>query len=197
MFQEQKFMIHTQKELRDCLKIDNQFCRNYATIGKFKHQMHVSPISDQWYIWEYIKALRYCEYHLNNEGILHKICTKWYLFKLRRYARITGFQIHPNTIGPGVTIWHWGSIIINPKAKIGKNCTLNPMVIIGHKVPGEPAPQIGDNVFIGGGAKIIGNIKIGNNVTIAPNAVVVKNIPDNCIVGGVPAKIIRKRKSAL
>jgi len=115
---------------------------------------------------------------------------KWYLYKLRKLSRITDFQIPPGTIDAGLTIWHWGPIIINPAVRIGRNCTLNPMVIIGHKIPGEPAPQIGDNVFIGGGSKIIGAITIGNNVTIAPNAVVVKNIPDNCIVGGIPCKII-------
>jgi serine O-acetyltransferase len=50
--------------------------------------------------------------------------------------------------------------------------------------------KIGNNVFIGGGAKIIGDIKIGDNVTIAPNAVVVKDVNKNCIVGGVPSKVI-------
>lgn len=119
---------------------------------------------------------------------------KWSLHRLRKLSRITGFQIPPRTIESGLTIWHWGPIIVNPAAKIGKNCTLNPMVIIGHKTPGELAPQIGDNVFIGGGAKIIGAIHIGNNVTIAPNAVVVKDVEDNCIVGGVPCQVIGYNK---
>lgn len=144
-------MIKSSKELRECLEQDARFCKGQHNFSRVVHQINASPISDQWYIWKYIKTLRYCEYHQNQGGLLHKLCTKWYLFKLRRYARITGFQIHPNTIEAGLTIWHWGPIIINPIAKIGKNCTLNPMVIIGHKVPGEPAPQIGDNVFIGGG----------------------------------------------
>lgn len=55
-------------------------------------------------------------------------------------------------------------------------------------------PKIGENVFIGLGAKVLGDIKIGNNVTIAPNAVVVKDVPDNAVVGGVPAKIIKMKK---
>ena len=58
-------------------------------------------------------------------------------------------------------------------------------------MPNESAPHIGDNVFVGGGAKIIGDIYIGNNVSIAPNAAVVKDVPDNAVVGGVPCKILK------
>jgi serine O-acetyltransferase len=119
---------------------------------------------------------------------------RWYLHKLRKISRVTGFQIPPNTIGKGLTIWHWGPVIINPAVRIGENCTLNPMVIIGHKVPGEPAPTIGNNVFISGGAKIIGDITIDDNVIIAPNAVVVKDVPSNVVVGGIPCMIIRDNR---
>jgi serine O-acetyltransferase len=95
-------------------------------------------------------------------------------------------------VGAGLTIWHWGPIIVNPNVRIGEKCTLNPMVIIGHKNEGEVAPKIGNNVFIGGGAKVIGDIIIGDNVTIAPNAVVVKDVKDNCVVGGVTSKVLKK-----
>lgn len=64
---------------------------------------------------------------------------------------------------------------------------------IGHKSRGTGAPQIGDNCFIGAGAKIFDNICIGDNVTVAQNAVVTKDVPENCIVGGVPAKIIKMK----
>lgn len=70
-----------------------------------------------------------------------------------------------------IQIWHYGSSIVNASAKIGKNLTIYPGVIIGAKDGG--CPNIGDNVFIGAGAKVFGSITIGNNVTIAANAVVV------------------------
>lgn len=101
---------------------------------------------------------------------------------LRKYSHITGFQIPPHTCGKGLTIWHWGPIIINPASKIGDNCTLYPGVLIGHKIPGGGAATIGNNVFIGAGTKIIGPVKIGNNVTIGQNCVITKNIPDNSVV---------------
>lgn len=115
----------------------------------------------------------------------------WYFYKLRCLSYKTGIQIPPNACGPGLQIWHYGYIIINQSTHIGKNLTIYPGVEIGHKIPGGGCPKIGNNVFIGAGAKVFGNIKIGNNVTIASNAVVLKDIPDNAVVGGVPAKIIK------
>lgn len=186
-------MISSRKILRSYIAADSLSYKAVIGLRRYKHQMGSDPIADQWYIWRYIRTMRYCEYHKNKKGLIHKIILRWYLYKLRRFSRITGFQIPPNTVGKGLTIWHWGPIIVNPIVKIGENCTLNPMVIIGHKVPGEPAPVIGNNVFIGGGAKIIGNIKIGDNVTIAPNAVVVKDVPSNVVVGGIPSRIIKNK----
>ena len=129
------------------------------------------------------KALRYVEYYQNtSRGTISKFLMLWWLRKLRKYSHITSFQIPPNVCGKGLTIWHWGPIIINPTAKIGKNCTLYPGVLIGHKYPGNGSAIIGDNVFIGAGTKIIGPVKIGNNVTIGQNCVITKDIPDNSVV---------------
>lgn len=101
-----------------------------------------------------------------------------------------GYQIGLNTLGFGVRFYHRGWCIINGKAKVGKNVTLYPRVCVGQKSPSE-VPEIGDNCFIGLSAKVMGKVKVGNNVTIAPNAVVTHDVPDNCVVAGVPAKIIK------
>lgn len=74
--------------------------------------------------------------------------------------------------------------------KIGSNCRVFQQVTIGWN--GGKRPVIGDNVIICCGAKVIGGITVGNNVTIGANAVVCKDVPDNCVVGGVPAKIIKR-----
>lgn len=187
-------MINSRKDLQEYIESDSQNYKAVIGLKRFRHQLGSDPIADQWYIWKYIKTMRYCEYHINRNRFLNKVMLRWYLHKLRKFSRITGFQIPPNTIGKGLTIWHWGPIIVNPAVRIGEKCTLNPMVIIGHKVPGEQAPAIGNNVFIGGGAKIIGDINIGDNVTIAPNAVVVKDVPSNVVVGGIPCEIIRDNR---
>jgi serine O-acetyltransferase len=90
-------------------------------------------------------------------------------------------------IGEGTRFGYGGiGVVVHAKAKIGENCVIGQNVTIGSR--GE-APVIGNNVFISPGAKCIGG-KIGNNVIVGANAVVTKDIPDNCVVAGVPAKII-------
>lgn len=91
-------------------------------------------------------------------------------------------------IGGGMIVQHGFSTIINAK-KIGKNFHVYQQVTIGYN--GTEAPVIGDNVRVCCGAKVIGGIHIGNNVVVGANAVVCKDVPDNVIVAGVPAKIIR------
>jgi serine O-acetyltransferase len=92
-------------------------------------------------------------------------------------------------IGAGLFVQHGFSTII--MADLGENCWINQQVTIGHKDK-SGRPQIGNNVRITAGAKVLGNIKIGDNVTVGANAVVVKDIPDNCVVVGIPARIIKK-----
>lgn len=84
-------------------------------------------------------------------------------------------------------------IYISPYASFGTNVTILPQAIIGVKNSFDlSSPIIGDNVYIGAGAKILGGIVVGNNVTIGANAVVTKDVPDDCIVVGNPAVIRRK-----
>ncbi len=85
-------------------------------------------------------------------------------------------------------------IIVSHYAHIGKDAWIAQQVTIGQAIDKNVAPTIGNNVIIGAGAKIMGDITIGDNVTIGANAVVTKNIPSNCVVGGVPAKIIKYKE---
>jgi serine O-acetyltransferase len=110
------------------------------------------------------------------------------------YEILTGINIPVGTkIGGGLRVYHFGTIIINKKSIIGENCKIRPCVVIGNKNDNGSSPIIGDNCNIGAGAKILGEIVIGNNVTIGANAVVVKDVPDNCIAIGIPA-INNKKK---
>ena len=121
---------------------------------------------------------------------------KWYYrFMYHALSVKLGFSIPHNIFGPGLAIVHYGTIVISPKCKIGKNCRIHAGVNIG-AYGGEEAAAIGDNVYIGPGAKIIGSVKIGNNSVIGANAVVTKDVPDGVTVGGVPAKIISTNNSS-
>ena len=82
-------------------------------------------------------------------------------------------------------------VYIHPKAKIGKNCIIAHQVSIGGRSQQKGLPVLGDEVYVGVGAKIMGQVNIGDNVVIGVNAVVVKDIESGCVVGGVPAKVIK------
>jgi len=90
---------------------------------------------------------------------------------------------------------HFGGIIVSGYAKFGDNCRIRNGVVVGLRRVEEPrAPVIGNNVDIGAGAKILGPISIGSNVAIGANAVVIDDVPDNCIAAGVPA-VVKPRRS--
>ena len=96
-------------------------------------------------------------------------------------------------IGPGLRIYHYGTIVINPKAIIGKNFSIHHGCTIGVKNSYYDQVIVGDNVTMGAGAKVLGNIHIGNNVTIGANAVVLTDVPDNSVAVGIPAKVFPKK----
>lgn len=145
--------------------------------------------NEKWFIYHYIKHLRCVEYYKGR----NKFLFLWHFFRYKRLGFKLRFTIYPNTVGPGLRIYHTGDFIhIGPNVRIGRNCTLLPGVVFGNKheySDGEEV-SVGDNCYFGLGAKIFGSVKIGNNVTVGANSVVTKDIPDNAVVGGVPARII-------
>lgn len=154
--------------------------------------------SETWMIYSYMRNLRFYEYYTNNR--------RWYTLPmyiyhclLYRYRSLkTRISIPVNVVGPGFYFVHPGFLRINPDVKIGRNVTVLPNVLIGRKRPDLMANiVIGDNCYIATGVTILGPVNIGNNVTIAANSVVIKDIPDNCVVSGVPAKIIRQNGKKL
>lgn len=110
--------------------------------------------------------------------------------------RKTGIEIHPGAIiGENLFIDHGNGVVIGQTAIIGNNVLLYHGVTLGGtgSEAGKRHPTIGNNVVIGAGAKVLGNIEIGDNVKIGANAVVLKDVPDNATVVGVPAKVVKIR----
>lgn len=149
-------------------------------------------------IWRFERTLRRAEYLLNcRKDFIGKINYVLIKIKLRRLSYKLGFSISENVFCEGLSIAHYGNIVINSKCKIGKNCRIHVGVNIGSDArDSTKVPQIGDNVYIGPGAKIFGAINIGDNTVIGANAVVSKSFPEgNVTLGGIPAKVISKDNS--
>lgn len=102
------------------------------------------------------------------------------------------------SIGPGFYIAHIGGVHINPQVVIGSNCDFAHRVTIGVSAMGRPgAPVVGDDVYIGAGATLVGKIKVGNGAKIAANTLVMSNIPEGATVMGVPGRIVMRRPAAV
>ena len=122
----------------------------------------------------------------------HHFLSRW---MLRRCSLKTGIQIGWHTrIGEGLVLVHCGNIAVNNEAVIGKNCTMYHGVTVGMEFRGERKgnPVIGDSVWIGSNACVVGNITIGDDVLIAPLSFVNFDVPSHSIVIGNPAKIIHR-----
>lgn len=140
---------------------------------------------------KFIKAFRKAQYYKSKNKLL------WVLWEIRkrRLSRRTHIQIPTSTkIGAGFYIGHCGRIIINPNAVLGKNINIATGVTIGQTNRGKlkGVPTIGNNVWIGTNAVIVGKITIGDDVLIAPNAYVNFDVPEHSIVMGNPATIIHR-----
>ena len=109
---------------------------------------------------------------------------------------ITGISLPASArIGKGFYVGHFSGIILHSNTVMGENCSVGPGVVIGTRGGGNTGvPVLGDHVYVGAGAKILGGITIGNHIKIGANSVVIKDVLDGAIVVGVPAKMIKRQE---
>ena len=182
-------MIQTKDDLRTYIKQD-------AIALKCDGKKRPRLFGDE--IWKFQRTLRKLEYYTNrgNHNKLFKLKSLITRFRFKRLSIKLGFSIPINVFEEGLSIAHYGYIVVNKHAKVGKNCRIQEGVTIGATNGNTNAPKIGDNVFIGSGAKIIGDISIADDVAIGANAVVVKSIMEgSATYAGVPAKKISDNNS--
>ena len=158
--------------------------------------------------FRYLNSFRRTQYYYlqkmsSPKGFYHLRCSlafKFYNAGLDRKSRRYHFQIPYDTrIGKGLYIAHYGRIIIHPRTSIGHNVNISTGVVIGTQFRGakKGSPDIGNYVWIGANAIIVGKIRVGNNVLIAPGAYVNFDVPDNSIVIGNPGLIRRSSGATL
>jgi len=150
------------------------------------------------YEWKFQRRLRKVEYYLNcKQSVFWR---PLFFIALYRYYSLgvrIGFSIPPNVFGPGLCLAHRGTIVVSESAKIGANCRVHACVNIGAKAgSADLAPTIGNNVYIGPGAKIFGPIQIADDIAIGANAVVNSSFRERAIdIAGAPARKVGEKGS--
>ena len=132
-------------------------------------------------------------------ALLRKLLSFIYKVLFKFVQIITGVELTCEVeVGRNFVIDHFGGIVISGYARFGDDCRIRNGVVVGLKNVSEPtAPVIGNNVDIGAGAKLLGNIRIGDNVVIGSNAVVLIDVPDNSLAVGVPATVKARKHEAV
>ncbi len=142
-------------------------------------------------IWKFQKALRRFEYALNCKRGKWWRPYLWYLqWRHKRLGIRLGFSIPPNVFGPGLSIAHPGTLIVNAHVRVGRNCRIHNCVHLATQAGVDNAcPRIGDNVFIAPGVVIVGNIEIADDIAVGANAFVNRSFTDPGItIAGIPAR---------
>ena len=124
-------------------------------------------------------------------GIIKWIGGRWYGLLYRMIETLTGISLSRAVeVGPGLLIYHFGTIVVHKDVKIGANCTLRQGVTIGNRVEGGPVPVLEDDVELGAYAQILGGVRIGKGAKIGAMSVVLCDVPPDATAVGVPARII-------
>lgn len=140
----------------------------------------------------FLYYMRHVEFFRNVNSKCAKYLLPYYTFKFRWVGRQLGYSIGLNTCGPGLSLPHYGTIIISGEAHLGANCRVHACVNIGASAGKSAAPIIGDNVYIGPSCVLFGGITIGSNNTIGANATVNKSFQqENVIIAGTPACVLK------
>ncbi len=182
-------MIRTKQELAEYLSADAK--ANGRTTVKAKRFGDL--------IWKFQVALRHHEYQINRTDAMKRLAVVSRAYARLRFHRLSlklGFSIPPNVFDKGLSIAHYGTIVVSKAARVGAYCRIHEGVTIGATNGSDKAATIGERVFLASGAKVIGEVTVADDVAIAANAVVTKSIEEaGTTWGGIPAKKISDRDS--
>lgn len=187
-------MINTKERLFSCLKYEKQIYSDYMFNSKARFVMSRIKREPARMIYAYIRYSRHADYYQSTrEGIpfLNSLLYLYFTIKKNRLGEKLGLEVSTKNIEEGLLIYHYNNVV-NGYSIIGKNCHLHGDNCIGNNGKSNVCPTLGDNVSVGVGAKIIGEVTIANDVKIAAGAVVVTSFLESGItIGGIPAKKIK------
>lgn len=184
-------MINNRHTLNEYLNCEKQYYLPENLFSILRMRLLCAP---EYQIWHYQKCLRLSEYHFNTG---HRLRYAYYRRRKNIEGARLGIYINHNSVGKGLHIYHYGSIVIHEAAHIGNYLSLHGENCIGNKGVSSPesVPVIGDCCDIGIGAKVLGKITLGSNTIIGANAVVTKSFPHGSVtLAGIPARPLSSSK---
>ncbi|MBQ9230176.1 MAG: hypothetical protein IJ190_03235 [Prevotella sp.] len=184
--------IKTRKELHEFLNADREM---YIRKSLKERLTDILLSRENYHIYQFVKAMRYTQFYTTRKqkSLFHQLMYLYYSRKYNKKCVKYGFMIGAMAFDKGLCIYHIGNIVVNIQCTIGKNCKLHGSNCIGNSHRQDDCPNIGNNVRLGVGAKVIGDIYIADNVTIAAGAVVTKSCYEKGVtLAGIPARIIKK-----
>lgn len=183
-------MISSKEQLKKCLTTEKKFYISSNSFGrKWKNYLLGSPDVVR---WKYIKSYRKLEYYYCNrkKNLIYAIKNLYYGRKFNKLGFKLGIELERGVFEEGLMIYHSTGIVVNGDAKVGRNCILHGANVIGNMGNNLKAPVIGNNVRLGAGAKVLGDVYIADGVQIGAGAIVLKSCyEENALLIGIPAKI--------
>lgn len=182
-------MILNKDDLKAYISCDMGFYHAYSPKDRKILKVTHDPVCE---ITKYLYFLRKEEYFFNcKHSRIGQVCGLFYFAKKNKLGNKLGIKIPRNTFGKGLSIYHHGMIIVNEKARIGDNAKLHGGNCIGNNGKTDENPVIGNDLDLGIGASVIGDITLGNHVRVGANAVVTKTFEgDGITLVGIPAKLL-------
>lgn len=170
--------------------------RAYWDADLAAHHLHRWTLASRFRypVVHYQRLLRIVEMLRSKQGKAWRVARFFYRYRLNRLSLKAGVTVPPGVFGPGLSIAHYGSIVVNTRTRVGALCRIHSATNIG--IADGGVPKIGDRVYIGPGAVIYGDISVGDDVVIGANSVVNKDVPPGVTVAGAPARIIARTGSA-
>lgn len=188
-------MIKSKKELKSILSAEYDLYDKDYGFGSLLNRVKLFFVHDRRYtIWRFQKYMRYADYYKHTyEGmrILNIVLFLWYSRIRSSVGERLGFDFFGYNLPVGLQLYH-ANIVMNSRATIGINLHLHGENVIGNNAKSSECPTIGNNVLMGAGAKVFGNVFIADDIKIGAGAIVVSSFMEKGItIGGIPAKKIK------
>lgn len=186
-------MLDTRKELKETLQYEKTIYRD--KLGRYQCFLALLKNHPRYIVWKYVKLLRIAGYYYANRN-KNPYSAFMYIFYCRRKNNLgqkLGIELNEKTFEKGLELFHTVGTVVNGDSRIGRDCKLHGNNCIGTNGYTLECPILGDNVRLGVGAKILGNVTIADNIVVAAGAVVVNSFLEKGVtIGGIPAHILKR-----